>query len=325
MTIRWLAAAVLLCACSKSDDASKKPAAAGGSAAAASPEPSRPKPPPPPPPPPPATEPVKVADALEGNAIERVVAIGKDVYWIEATPDGARNSVLRHSSGGGKIAKQDASSYALAVDASYVYFSGGSGPLRRQHHGDPSSEDIASIKYASAIAVDGDAVFISDRSRVDHKDHGKIWRVTNAEPRGLVDAVAIEGLTAAGHRLYFVRDKKEVVSVNADGKDEKVLSDKPGDLYVDDHHVYLVTNTAISRVPLDGGAVEPVIAGSFAVVGGDAARIYVISATDPGVFAIDKKTKAKTLATAEKAMGLAIGADGLYLNEYNKIVRVPLP
>jgi hypothetical protein len=324
MKTHWLMLVALLAGCSKSDNTSKQSATAGSAAATAPTKvPDTPHVTPPASAP---AAPVRFADALEGDTIGNIVTSGKHVYWIEKTVDGSRNSILRHSTGTGSITKSNASSFALAVDADHVYYSGSSGSVRRDKHDDESSSDsIAPIKYASAIAIDGDTVFVEDHARVDGKPHAKIWRATKAEPKAIADAESIEGLTTSGHRLYFVRDKKEVVSVDVDGKDVKVLSDKPGDLYVDDHHVYSATDDAVWRVALEGGAPEQVIAGSFVLSGGDGQRVFVLPAKDPGVFAIDKKTKVKSLVSTETALGVRVGADGLYLNQYRKIVRIPLP
>ncbi|HEY4242551.1 MAG TPA: hypothetical protein VGM88_22185 [Kofleriaceae bacterium] len=282
------------------------------------------RPAPPAPPPAPSPDPVVLASS-EVPAFAVMAVAGADVYWTEMSAEGRHDNTLWHQRGTAPPTKRTVASWAIAADATYVYYIGDNGHAFRQPHGATDGEDIAPLAYPIWLALDGDTLFAVDSGTILDKPHARLWKAApGAKPVALVDANAIAGLSIVGHRLYFARDNAVIESVDEAGKDEQILDPHPARVYVDAKVAYLGWTDGLARVRLPGGVPEPLLQGTpIFPAGGDAK--YVYAWVGDNAVAIDKATLAQTTLAPGGLLQAIVGTDGLYLNQGKRIVRVPQP
>jgi hypothetical protein len=168
--------------------------------------------------------------------------------------------------GGGQIDIHDFFTTTIAVDQAGAYYVDPNGDVHRVAPGsDPIVHDPTSGTVS--LAADAEAAYALDAARVVRIPHagGMVTTVAGPNP-----SLASGWIDVRAGRVYFLAYEVSgaigLYSAEVDGDDLTLLASdvtsamQPAALTVDEAFVYVTNSTGIGRVPLGGGALEPLVA-----------------------------------------------------------------
>ena len=160
-----------------------------------------------------------------------------------------------------ELAAAQAGTSGLAIDAANVYFTNyGDNAVLKVSKAAGLVTKVVDQDSASGIAIDGTTLYFGGYTSTGGLTKCTVTDCANTKKQ-LSTAGYLVHIVVSKGVVYFTGNDDEVKRINADGTDERLLTNayNPFGIAVDDTHVYY-SSLAVNllRVGLDGGTPEPI-------------------------------------------------------------------